>query len=779
MGTKAETLSRLRKVVTKSEIGKQVALTINDWNSNPTQIVSKIKNTFQGMNLIVRSSDQGEDNWEHSNAGGFDSILNIDGNSSDEIINAINEVIASYGSFGQQGTNQVLVQKFIQNVKFSGVIFTCGLETGSPYYRINFDDKSDSTTSVTAGIQNDLRTVIVSRGNTDELDNLEPKLTPVMLAIKELESILTYNKLDIEFAVDADDKVHIFQVRAIVVDHSEYEIGEQTIYKNIKENINRFRELQEASPFIYGSKTFFGNMPDWNPAEIIGVNPKPLAFSLYRYLITDEIWAAQRSEYGYRDVRPHPLLVSFSGHPYIDMRASLNSFIPKDLQENLAEKLVNVYLNILEDKPYLHDKIEFSVAFTIWTPCFSEEARGRLMPYGITEAEINMLEMSLKKITTLALTRLKLDILSIDELSKRRERIKLTNQNELDKLYYLLDDCKRYGTKAFAHAARSGFVSSILLRSFVREGWLDKSRKMEFLRSIKTVTGMFEDDKLSVVAGQLNPKELVKRYGHLRPGTYEIETHAYWEDCEKYLSLVTLKDLADKDEFCFSDEELNKFNVFLSKLSADITAHELVEFIAEAVQAREYVKFEFTKNLSMALDYGIEYGKTVGLSRNDLSFLEYSDLHQLKLGLISYKEIGEKISERKRTYRTNQLVDLPSLILKERDMHCFERHFSQPNFVTLNKIESEIVHLKDHDKLEIKGKIVLISQADPGYDWLFSKGIVGLITKFGGANSHMAIRAAELNLPAAIGVGEQLYDQLSVMRSIELDCANWIIREII
>ena len=26
-------------------------------------------------------------------------------------------------------------------------------------------------------------------------------------------------------------------------------------------------------------------MPDWNPAEIIGLNPKPLAYSLYENLL--------------------------------------------------------------------------------------------------------------------------------------------------------------------------------------------------------------------------------------------------------------------------------------------------------------------------------------------------------------------------------------------------------------------------------------------------------------------------------------------------------------
>ena len=78
-------------------------------------------------------------------------------------------------------------------------------------------------------------------------------------------------------------------------------------------------------------------MPDWNPAEIIGTNPGKLSESLYRYVIMDETWATQRAEYGYREVRPQPLLVSFAGKPYVDVRASFNSFLPNDLKRNIKK----------------------------------------------------------------------------------------------------------------------------------------------------------------------------------------------------------------------------------------------------------------------------------------------------------------------------------------------------------------------------------------------------------------------------------------------------------
>ena len=47
--------------------------------------------------------------------------------------------------------------------------------------------------------------------------------------------------------------------------------------------------------------------------------------------------------------------------PYVDVRVSLNSFIPADLDDHMAEKLANFYLYKLENNPELHDKIEFEL----------------------------------------------------------------------------------------------------------------------------------------------------------------------------------------------------------------------------------------------------------------------------------------------------------------------------------------------------------------------------------------------------------------------------------
>ena len=66
----------------------------------------------------------------------------------------------------------------------------------------------------------------------------------------------------------------------------------------------------------------------------------------------------------------------------------------------------------------------------------------------------------------------------------------------------------------------------------------------------------------------------------------------------------------------------------------------------------------------------------------------------------------------------------------------------------------------------------MLENADPGYDWIFTRNSSGLITKYGGVASHMSIRCAELNMPAAIGCGEIIYEKLLLSSKVMLDCKN-------
>jgi phosphoenolpyruvate-protein kinase (PTS system EI component) len=85
-------------------------------------------------------------------------------------------------------------------------------------------------------------------------------------------------------------------------------------------------------------------------------------------------------------------------------------------------------------------------------------------------------------------------------------------------------------------------------------------------------------------------------------------------------------------------------------------------------------------------------------------------------------------------------------------------------------INSKVIEFRKVNLKKKLNSIVCIENADPGFDFLFSKNIKGLITKYGGQNSHMAIRCAELNLPALIGVGEENYTKIINSKFIKIDC---------
>ena len=106
----------------------------------------------------------------------------------------------------------------------------------------------------------------------------------------------------------------------------------------------RFKSTDHA----YGETTLLGQMPDWNPVEMIGRAPRALAASLYQALITDQVWSRARDIMGYSTPIGQPLMVMLAGQPYIDVQLSFHSFLPKSINPIIGSKLVNHWLNHLK-----------------------------------------------------------------------------------------------------------------------------------------------------------------------------------------------------------------------------------------------------------------------------------------------------------------------------------------------------------------------------------------------------------------------------------------------
>lgn len=773
LGTKAESLNRLYPMVNKCKIGKNYFFNVKDWKEKENLIINKIQDDFLNKNIVIRSSSASEDSWEKSSAGLFKSFINI--NTSDEqlLSNKIQEVIDSYEDQNLLNqSDQILIQEFIEDVEISGVVFTCDLDTGAPYYKINFDE-SGKTDSITSGTSIKDRNIVISKLDLKKEERVLKEIAPLLGAIQEIESLLIYDKLDIEFAIDKNKIIHIFQVRPIVIDHSENEYSLDILKQEILDNIARYQDENNESIKNFNHNLIYSNMPDWNPAEIIGTKPYPLAFSIYREIITNRIWSKQREEFGYKSLNNKPLITSFSGQPYVDCSLSFKSFIPKNISEKLSKKLITAYLKILTENKELFDKVEFEIAFTSWIPNFKNKANKRLMKYGISEEDIETLEKELKKITINGIRNFDKYISKINHLEGLRKEIKNANKPDLKKIIKLIDDCKKYGSLPFAHAARNGFISTIFLNSFVNLGIISEKRFNEFFQSVKTITSEFEEDLIKLNLNRISTSSVIQKYGHLRPGTYEITTEPYWKNPKKYLSSHSKK-IKKYKLFEFTKEEKKKIKQVINDLDNKISFDIFDEYLRKSIQERERVKFEFTRNISLALDILGDWSIKQKIPLNDIKFIEYKDIlkYEIDKNLESLKKI---ISKNKNKFIYTKLVHLPDLISHQSDFYFFEYNEAKPNFITNKKIISEITDNLTSTKYIIN-KIVLIENADPGYDWLFNHNIGGIITKYGGANSHMAIRSAEIGIPSAIGVGEALFEKLKSYKIIELNCTNKVIR---
>jgi len=526
----------------------------------------------------------------------------------------------------------------------------------------------------------------------------------------------------------------------------------------------------QPHPFLKGRRTVYGVMPDWNPAEIVGIRPKPLALSLYRELVTDATWAYQRHNYGYRNLRSFPLMPHFFGLPYIDVRLSFNSFIPSELNEGLAGRLVDYYIDRLVAEPTLHDKLEFEIVFSCYTMDLPQRLDS-LAEAGFSNSERRAIAQSLRKLTNRVVHPKeglwREDARKIDTLQSRREELLNSPAEPLERIYWLLEHAKRYGTLPFAGLARVGFMAVQMLKSLVTVGVFSQANYDAFIASVSTVSGQLARDR-----AMLDKSTFLSRYGHLRPGTYDILSPRYDEKPEIYF---------DWNQKIPTQEPVQPFSLTLPQMrevASLLKSHELhqdpvglFEFIQAGIELREMAKFHFTRNLSDAIALIGELGEQYGFSNEDLAYCDIATFKELFVAAAYPEELlSHSIEQGRKRYEETLKVALPPLIVEPSDVWAFEWPESAPNFITQKQVSAQVVSCNDRDQLV--GAIVCIPNADPGFDWLFSHPIAGLITAWGGVNSHMAIRAGELGLPAVIGAGETLYQRWAAANRLHLDCSG-------
>jgi hypothetical protein len=482
-------------------------------------------------------------------------------------------------------------------------------------------------------------------------------------------------------------------------------------------------------------------MAFWNPAEIVGVNPHPLDYSLYRAAVTRSAWNEGLVPLGYRRV-PEELMCRVGNKPYVRLRPAFRSLIPAALDDGLARRLEDLYMRALASDWTAHDKIEFEVACSCWDLSAGRRVDGWVSE-GLTVADARAVGEALRALTAGAVrgfpgwaARDGADSArlgrAVGEAAREMGSGSLGAEGLLAVADRLLGACCSLGTPQFARQARLAFVSRSICRSAVEEGVVGAAEMDAYLAGLSTVAGELGRDLAACAAGELPEGEFMRRYGHLRSGTYDITSPRY----DAMPIEAVFGDAARRPPAGpapgpgggLGPGDLARVASGLG-LDREGDAEALGRFLRGALESRERFKFEFTKALSLALEAVAAVGERVGLGRGDMAFLTVEDLRAAPCypGRERGAFLRDMSAQRRARFEEDSPLVLPDVLDGPGSLDVVEFASARPNFVTGGSIVAE-------------------------------------------AASHMAIRCAEFGLPAAIGCGRRIFSRLRGARAISIDC---------
>jgi phosphohistidine swiveling domain-containing protein len=743
-------------------------LNVHDWQEDQAGVLDAASRKFNAEKVIVRSSAFHEDRPGCSLAGYFKSELASSASNRLQLLSAIESVVNSYSRDERRLSvqDEFLIQRYVEDVACSGVIITRDWPSLAPYYVINFDDESGRTDTVTQGLYG--RQIKIARWASRSV--VPQDWRALLLSVGEIEELFATDSLQIEFALDGEGIVHIFQVRALI--HPDFTASDRD--KIIRHTVAVLQRRLRRERRLSGD-LLLSDMSDWNPAEMLGSRCNNLDYSLYRMLITSSNWARARAAMGYTDVQPYELMQKVADKPYMDVSVSLRSLIPSTIPAALSDRLVEFGVDKISRIPELQDKVEFSAAFSCFDFSFEQKA-GELVGFGFSAKDLDSIRRFLVMFTNFHLrdgaALLARNIRSARHLDRIRQEISLgigrqSLQESRRWINSSLIACRDYGVFPFAQSARLSFLGIALLRGIA--GRLeDENLVNEFLASVETIAGRMNRDLCAVQRGRLSRDKFLAIYGHLRPGTYNITAMRLDQIDGLFDAVPNAVPQRRQRNPAQGRESLSKIDALLKSEGVTFSARHLLDFTAKALKARELCKFHFTRVVSEVLEVIASIGAHAGFGRDEMALLDVSAVTMVSKRLGSYDALRSswrtEIEKRRAERDIFRFIALPPVLKAPRDLACFEYYKAKPNFVNRTRVEGPIVILdrahSQHDPGSLAGRIVLVENADPGHDWLFSCSIAGLITKYGGVASHMAIRCGEFGLPAAIGCGEIVFQNV-------------------
>ena len=731
-GNKAKNLEYVAKN-TDIEIPYFKEIYLNDLNN-----IENIVDSFS-QKIMIRSNSSSEDKEYSSSAGKYLSIGPIERNDLETIKKSWEMVVNSYE---EQDNQSVIFQNYIENAKSVSVLTSYKVGSDSAYRTFSTYYGSE-TDAITSGKYSEINNFFMHR-SFDILPKKYEKYNVYLKIITQLEDLFKNKQLDIEMVLDKNNSPQLLQVRPLMGK----KLNKESIFEEkdvIDRNLKNYKKLNKTTADRFGTNQIYSNMSDMNPAEMIGKKPDNIAFGLYKFMFTDTTWNIQRGEFGYRKYSGGKLMELFNNVAYINVNHSLNSFLTRNLQKESCEEIINYQLNKLKENPHLHDSIEFDISRSSYVfdtvEEFSKEYKNIISPSEIIKWHNDLIQIDTQNKSTL----------------EKNKKIILSTFSKLDKSF---EYSKKENIKLirdtmalpFTHHSRLGFVYFAQLNSLLEKEVISEDQKKLLLLSVNSISTKMKADAYEVKIGKKTLEGFLDVYGHIRAGNYNLLSSNLKNNLNFTESLINNSEQPLEDNILPKDIYTNIEEYFtINEIPLEASAW--IDMFQEGISTRENSKFYYTKGIDGIL--------------NEVGEKNTSDRELFDLLDIEFNE--ENTSD----MRLKNVL-MPDLITSNEDFYFYEEMSKNGNYIGQGTVIGDVLLIENEANRpnNLENKIVVIPAADPGWDWIFNYKIKSLVTKYGGPNSHMAIRCAEHNIPAILGVGENNFTVISNSKSLKIDFSN-------
>ena len=731
-GNKAKNLEYVAKN-TDIEIPYFKEIYLNDLNN-----IENIVNSFS-QKIMIRSNSSSEDKDYSSSAGKYLSIGPIEKTDLETIKKSWEMVINSYE---EQDNQSVIFQNYIENAKSVSVLTSYKVGSDSAYRTFSTYYGSE-TDAITSGKYSEINNFFMHR-SFDILPKKYEKYNVYLKIITQLEDLFKNKQLDIEMVLDKNNSPQLLQVRPLMGK----KLNKESIFEEkdvIDRNLKNYKKLNKTTADRFGTNQIYSNMSDMNPAEMIGKKPDNIAFGLYKFMFTDTTWNIQRGEFGYRKYSGGKLMELFNNVAYINVNHSLNSFLTRNLQKESCEEIINYQLNKLKENPHLHDSIEFDISRSSYVfdtvEEFSKEYKNIISPSEIIKWHNDLIQIDTQNKSTLEKNK-KIILRTFSKLDKNFEYSKKENIK-------LIRDTMAL---PFTHHSRLGFVYFAQLNSLLEKEVISEDQKKLLLLSVNSISTKMKADAYEVKIGKKTLEGFLDVYGHIRAGNYNLLSSNLKNNLNFTESLINNSEQPLGDNILPKDIYTNIEEYFTIN-EIPLKASAWIDMFQEGISTRENSKFYYTKGIDGIL--------------NEVGEKNTSDRELFDLLDIEFNE--ENTSD----MRLKNVL-MPDLITSNEDFYFYEEMSKNGNYIGQGTVIGDVLLIENEANRpnNLENKIVVIPAADPGWDWIFNYKIKSLVTKYGGPNSHMAIRCAEHNIPAILGVGENNFTVISNSKSLKIDFSN-------